>query len=65
MPPIYIMPKFNRYYVDPTYPLCGNGTKDMIHFLLKCRSLLETRVQFMDINWWIKEQKKSLKTLTY
>ena len=31
--------KFNQYSVDPTCPLCGEDTDDMIHYLLKCQSL--------------------------
>ena len=40
--------KFNQYSVDPKCLLCGDDTEDMIHFLLKCRSLSEPRDQFME-----------------
>ena len=40
--------KFNQYSVDPTCPLCCDDTEDMIHFLLKCRSLSGTRDQFIE-----------------
>ena len=40
--------KFNQYSVDPTCLLCGEDTEDMIHFLLKCRSLSEPHDQFME-----------------
>ena len=39
--------KFNQYSVDPACLLCGDDTKDMIHFLLKCQSLSEPRGQFI------------------
>ena len=34
--------KFNKYKVDPTCTLCGDGPEDQEHFLLRCRSLSET-----------------------
>ena len=40
--------KFTPYSVDPTCPLCGEDTDDMIHYLLKCQSLSEPRDQFME-----------------
>ena len=61
--------KFNQYSVDPTCLLCGDATEDIIHFLFKCRCLLEPRDQFMEKISSIlieykgtKEQKKFLKT---
>ena len=40
--------KYNQYSVDPTCLLCGDDTEDMIHFLLKGRSLSGTPDQFME-----------------
>ena len=40
--------KFIQYSVDPACLLCCYDTEDMIHFLLKCRSLSGTRDQFME-----------------
>ena len=40
--------KFNQYSVDPTCLLCGDDTEDMIHYLLKCRSLSKPCDQFTE-----------------
>ena len=39
--------KFNQYSVDPTCVLCGENPEDHGHFLLRCRSLTESRDPFI------------------
>ena len=39
--------KFNQYSVDPTCLLCGENPEDHGHFLLRCRSLTESRDPFI------------------
>ena len=38
--------KFNQYKIDLTCTLCGEEPEDQEHFLLRCRSLSETRDPF-------------------
>ena len=38
--------KFNQYKINPTCTLCGEEPEDQEHFLLRCRSLSETRDPF-------------------
>ena len=40
--------KFNQYNVDPTCLLCGENPEDHEHFLLRCRSLAESRDSFIE-----------------
>ena len=40
--------KFNQYNVDPTCLLCGENPEDHEHFLLRCRSLAESRDPFIE-----------------
>ena len=48
MPGTYFLQfKFNQYSVDPTCLLCGENPEDHEHFLLRCRSLTESRDPFI------------------
>ena len=38
--------KFNQYKINPACTLCGEEPEDQAHFVLRCRSLSETRNPF-------------------
>ncbi len=39
--------KFNKYAVDPTCPLCHNGSETLQHFLLQCDALRSERDRWL------------------
>ena len=57
--------KFNQYRVDGTCKLCKESDEDMIHFLLKCKTLNHVRKKYMKrITRYIKYEKIDAKTET-
>ena len=40
--------RFNQFKVDPTCPLCGNGSEDMTHLLLVCPRLQQSRTRHLN-----------------
>ncbi len=51
--------KFNKYNANPTGLLCREEEEDILHFLLKCRELQDTKKQSIENIYKILQEDKS------